>query len=273
MVYQRRAFDYAEDNKLGSSDPNRPAPPAVLFPDFFEYDARAKWATASKQPGPLLQWRVEARIVRASSGYFIEQDLAGSTGPPDDGARCKHEHTPGPDLFVAIKLSRERASTLIPTPRLLRRHGSIESLPCVFSRAAAIATAQKNIESVFGDSANTWGGKEIMAYAEPEVELKGDALRHFKDPLAQQKRDGERLLSIYTLSLEDGETTYKKIFGPKVESRFRDIPCASLGKAAQLLSTCVREGVIVKGAGGQWTQRKEDLSPIFAGERCLESNL
>jgi hypothetical protein len=42
--------------------------------------------------------------------------------------------------------------------------------------AAGITIAQEKVTFVFGALANEWKAKEIMAYAWPELELKGDAL-------------------------------------------------------------------------------------------------
>eukprot|EP00966_Prymnesium_polylepis_P064517 1495677-Prymnesium_polylepis.1 len=106
-----------------------------------------------------------------------------------------------------------------------------------------------------------------MAYAWPEVELKGDALSHYNSgTLSAQQRDGERLLSIYTLSLADGGSIYTSIFTKP--NRLFDIPCESLKTAAVLLSTIVREGIIEWCDDDDSWKQRADLEPLFAEHPC-----
>ena len=89
-VYQRREFDCAEENKVGDVVAVEPAPP-TLYPDLFKFNARAPLAKATEEEGPTLQYRIEARIVRRSFGFFVQQDLP-AEGPPDDGeAQSNHQ--------------------------------------------------------------------------------------------------------------------------------------------------------------------------------------
>ena len=128
-VYQRRKFDYSAQYKDGDVLPVRPveADPPQLFPDFFKYDPRARLATALPYEGPLLQWRVEARIVRQGFGMFVGQELDNVNGPPDEGAY--RSLPPPPHSHHTATTQTEAARGRPPTARRLPRR-SLHQPPC-----------------------------------------------------------------------------------------------------------------------------------------------
>ena len=155
-VYQHRQFDYSDQFKDGPLHATRPKPdadPPQLFPDFFKYDPKDKLATAKAYTGPLLQWRIEARIVRVSFGMFVGQELS-TDGPPDEGAAApsnRSQSLPPSTLIVAIG-----------TPQ-------VSPKPTKTSRKSSALWATRGRQRT---SCHMLGPRSY--------ELKGDALSHYK---------------------------------------------------------------------------------------------
>ena len=127
--------------------------------------------------------------------------------------------------------------------------------------AAAMTAANANIALVFGDAANEWTQKQLMAWAWPEIALVGDAKEHYQSgAISQQQRDTSRLVGICLLSEPNGSASYKSIFG--VDNRF-ELLDGELRKVADTLSTLAREGLLSDTTGTTIVRTDLDLNLLF----------
>eukprot|EP00316_Scyphosphaera_apsteinii_P004178 CAMPEP_0119320246 /NCGR_PEP_ID=MMETSP1333-20130426/51976_1 /TAXON_ID=418940 /ORGANISM="Scyphosphaera apsteinii, Strain RCC1455" /LENGTH=501 /DNA_ID=CAMNT_0007326923 /DNA_START=20 /DNA_END=1525 /DNA_ORIENTATION=- len=80
LVYRRREYKYADEEKVGQVNPVRPGPPSLFSEAYSCMKAKSILAKAADEAVVLnqpmtLQCRLEARIVRAAYGYFIRTSL------------------------------------------------------------------------------------------------------------------------------------------------------------------------------------------------------
>ena len=198
-----------------------------------------------------------------------------------DGA-VRTERPAAPDLFPDFVKYDEKAKltnmvTMEDEPNLLLKrrvearivriacdHFIDDAMPATGPIVEALAKANAMIALVYGARGSTWTAKQLMAWAQPEVELKGDTLSHYRGAciLSAQTREIQRLLSIILLSATEGTQKYEDIFSQP--NRFVALG-GTLGAAATLLSTVLREGIMEKASlGGRdtWVVR-DNLHVIF----------
>ena len=91
-----------------------------------------------------------------------------------------------------------------------------------------------------------WTRKQVMGWAWPEIPLVGSALMYYQGAaLSAIHRDATSLLELVLLSAPNGKDTFVQLF--KQSSRLQEMAPGPLRTALKLLSTIVREGVVIFG--------------------------
>ena len=186
-----------------------------------------------------------------------------------------------PDLLIMVTAKKvltevnpddEDNTTLLAPEKLARRlearivrvtfdHFKLDTLKNAPS-PKKVKEANDKIKLVFRKD-GTWNNKQIMSWAWPEIPITGDAAIYYtgKGTVTSHKRSSMRLLSIVLLSTENREAAFSELFGQGQKNRFSTLT-GDVRAAADLLSTVVREGVLIKdGHGG--LKARDNLASLF----------